>query len=212
VQEDAGLFWDNVNKRLGIGATPNTSTRLDVRAQGALSTDVAFRVRNSADTGNIIEVLGDGLIFANSNNANNVSFCVKNTIGFGVKHTDGTIMPILRSSSGNVIQLGDINAKNVDLSLLTNGATRIMISASGSVNFSDSVNMAFNTTNGTKIGTGTGQKLAFWNATPIVQPTTAVTAATLTSNLGTILTDTDTFDGYTLKQVVKALRNMGILA
>jgi hypothetical protein len=60
VQEDAGLFWDNVNKRLGVGATPNTSTRLDVRAQGALSTDVAFRVRNSADTKNILKIQGDG--------------------------------------------------------------------------------------------------------------------------------------------------------
>ena len=63
VQEDAGLFWDNVNKRLGVGATPNTSTRLDVRAQGALSTDIAFRVRNSADTDNIISVKGNNSIF-----------------------------------------------------------------------------------------------------------------------------------------------------
>ena len=42
----------------GIGqATP--AARLDVRAQGALSTDVAFRVRNSADNKNIMEVRGD---------------------------------------------------------------------------------------------------------------------------------------------------------
>jgi hypothetical protein len=60
VQEDAGLFWDNTNKRLGVGATPNTSTRLDVRAQGALSTDIAFRVRNSADTLNLLSVNGLG--------------------------------------------------------------------------------------------------------------------------------------------------------
>ena len=45
----------------------------------------------------------------------------------------------------------------------------------------------------------------------LYQETTAVTAATLVSNLGTPLTDTDTFDGYTLKQIVKALRNQGLL-
>ena len=43
----------------GIG-TDAPGARLDVRAQGALATDVAFRVRNSANTNNIFEVRGDG--------------------------------------------------------------------------------------------------------------------------------------------------------
>lgn len=42
-------------------------------------------------------------------------------------------------------------------------------------------------TNGTKIGTATLQKIGFWNTTPIVQPT-ALTAANLTATDGTILT------------------------
>jgi hypothetical protein len=65
LQEDADLFWDNTNKRLGVGATPDTSTRLDVRAQGALITDIGFRVRNSANTANILTVNGKGQIWAN---------------------------------------------------------------------------------------------------------------------------------------------------
>jgi hypothetical protein len=60
VQQDPALFWDNTNKRLGVGASPATTVRLDVRAQGALSTDVALRVRNSADTLNFAEFNGDG--------------------------------------------------------------------------------------------------------------------------------------------------------
>jgi hypothetical protein len=59
---DSGFFWDNTNKRLGVGSTPSTTVRLDVRAQGALSTDIAFRVRNSADTRNLITVRGDKTI------------------------------------------------------------------------------------------------------------------------------------------------------
>jgi len=47
----------------------------------------------------------------------------------------------------------------------------------------------------------------------IYQETTAVGTATLvTPGAGTNLKDVDTFDGYTIGQVVKALRNLGILA
>jgi hypothetical protein len=60
---DAGLFWDNVNKRLGVGTTSPTA-RLHVQASGALSTDIAFRVRNSADTGDLLSVNGLGVLNA----------------------------------------------------------------------------------------------------------------------------------------------------
>ena len=46
----------------------------------------------------------------------------------------------------------------------------------------------------------------------LYQETTGVGASTLVTGLGTPLTDTDTFDGYTLKQIVKTLRNQGFLA
>ena len=60
VQEDSALFWDNTNKRLGVGATPDVNTVLDVRSAGILATDLAFRVRNSANTANIVTIQGDG--------------------------------------------------------------------------------------------------------------------------------------------------------
>jgi len=74
------------------------------------------------------------------------------------------------------------------------------------------LNLITDTSTGMKIGTATSQKLGFWNAAPIVQPTTGVAGATRTGGGGTTLTDTDTFDGYTVGQVVKALRNTGLLA
>jgi len=62
-------------------------------------------------------------------------------------------------------------------------------------------------------GATTSQKLSFWNATPIVQPTTAVASATVASpGAGSNIKTDDTFDGYTIAQVVKALRNAGLLA
>jgi len=93
-----------------------------------------------------------------------------------------------------------------------NGSAKWTIADGGDTTWADAVNMVFNTTTGTKIGTTTAQKIGFWNATPIVQPNTGVAAATRVGGGGTTLTDTDTFDGYTLAKVVRALRNSGLLA
>lgn len=46
----------------------------------------------------------------------------------------------------------------------------------------------------------------------LYQQSTSVGSAALVSNLGTVLTSTDTIGGYTLLQVVQALRNNGLLA
>jgi len=61
---DAGFRLDvngttrlNGNTSIGGGTA---GARLDVRAQGALSTDIAFRVRNSADSANLVDVRGNG--------------------------------------------------------------------------------------------------------------------------------------------------------
>lgn len=82
----------------------------------------------------------------------------------------------------------------------------------GSVSLKDASDIIIGTTTGTKIGTATTQKIGFWNATPIVQPTTAIAASTFAANTSGIVDDTATFDGYTIGQITKALRNLGILA
>ena len=82
----------------------------------------------------------------------------------------------------------------------------------GTFDLSDGANISAGTTTGTKIGTATTQKLGLWNATPIVQPTTGVASATRSAGAGTSVLVDDTFDGYTLAQIVKALRNIGALA
>ena len=74
-------------------------------------------------------------------------------------------------------------------------------------------NLVTDTTTGSKIGTATGQKLGFWNATPIAQPTTAIAAATVAATgTGDVVAASTTFDGYTIPQIVKALRDAGLLA
>lgn len=57
--------------------------------------------------------------------------------------------------------------------------------------YADAVNMAFNATTGTKIGTATSQKIGFWNVTPIIQPASANQAAL---SLDVDVTGADTVD------------------
>lgn len=122
----------------------------------------------------------------------------------------GNIIEAQDSSGVVLTSIGATGALTVTggVTVSTGGITL----TTGGLVMSDGNNEAYGTTNGTKHGTATSQKQSFWNATPVVQPTTGVAAATLVGGGGTTLTDTDTFDGYTLKQVVKALRTIGLLA
>jgi len=53
----------------------------------------------------------------------------------------------------------------------------------------------------------------WFGAAAIAQPTTAGAAATFVQvDVTSLVSQDSTFDGYTLKQVVKALRNLGLLA
>jgi hypothetical protein len=54
--------------------------------------------------------------------------------------------------------------------------------------------------------------LGFYNAAAIIQPVTGGSSATYASVSGTEIKENDTFDGYTVGGVVKALRNLGLLA
>jgi hypothetical protein len=104
-----------------------------------------------------------------------------------------------------------LNAQSVTVDLKIANVGKLSIGTS-TITVTDAVNFVMGSTSGNKIGTATSQKIGFWNATPIVQPTTGVAAATFVANTSGIVNDTATFDGYTIGQVVKALRNTGLLA
>jgi hypothetical protein len=65
---------------------------------------------------------------------------------------------------------------------------------------------------GLEIGaSGAAAMIGLYGVTPIIRPTTASAAATFSQLSGNAVNDASTFDGYTLLQVVKALRDMGVL-
>lgn len=81
------------------------------------------------------------------------------------------------------------------------------------ITISDGKGINFNTSTGGKIALSTSQKFAFWNKTPIVQPTTSITGATLVSpGAGTNIKSDDTFGGYTLQQLAAIIINTGLAA
>lgn len=77
---------------------------------------------------------------------------------------------------------------------------RLRITATGIIEIADAVNVSAGTTTGTKIGTATTQKLAFWDATPVVQPA-AVADAT---DAASVITQ--------LNLALARLRTLGLIA
>jgi len=58
---------------------------------------------------------------------------------------------------------------------------------------------------------GTTAQLGFFNVTPILRPATSITGTAPVINSGTALNTGTTFEGYTLAQVVTALKALGLL-
>lgn len=88
---------------------------------------------------------------------------------------------------------GTITSSQLATSLSDETGTGVAVFATSptfttSVIMADAANIVINTTTGTKIGTGTTQKIGFYNATPIVQPTGDV--ITGLQNLGLIASAT----------------------
>jgi len=154
---DSLLVWDNTNKRLGVGASPATTVRLDVRAQGALSTDIAFRVRNSANTINSFYVTGAGGVFSHGKTGitTNLVFGSNTALQFSAGANNiaiGNSMSFHTSGSRNVA-IGNNNVLGGDgndcvavgNAAGNGGATEsTLIGSGGSGNFTRSIKVGFN--------------------------------------------------------------------
>lgn len=119
--------------------------------------------------------------------------------------TGATANPII-SCSQDISTSATMTLAGVNL---TGGASV----GAGTLSLSDGVNVTTGTSTGTKFGTSTSQKLSFWNATPIVQPASAVQAALTDSTGGTstgaTLVNVDTAG---VADVAKVNSNFAVLA
>jgi hypothetical protein len=84
--------------------------------------------------------------------------------GTGVEWTNNVDVPGTLDVTGAAV---------LDSTLTVAGAATF----NGNLTMGDADNIVVNTTTGTKIGTAVGQKIGFWNVTPVVQPAAAGQAA-----------------------------------
>jgi hypothetical protein len=210
------------NSSVAIGRTTiPTNATFAVQSRTATTTHKFFQLLNNTGTElfsilqrgdltaiGLTHVFQSNLAGATISRFNNSAGTAILTIESGSVNTSVNFLATGDQSAFRASSVGDV----VPLRIRNSAGTDVFFLRTTALQFTDSYNLIFGTTTGTKIGTATSQKLAFWNATPIVQPTTAVASATLVTTLGVPLTSTDTFDGYTLAQIVKALRNTGLLA
>lgn len=102
----------------------------------------------------------------------------------------------------------------LDIGINANAAANLVLIGSGGV-VAISANPG---TTGTKIGAAAGQKVGFFNTTPVVQPSTTGETVGFVGGAGTTVHDDSTFTGnvgstaYRLSDIVKALKNLGIIA
>jgi hypothetical protein len=217
LSSSANLLWDDSISRLEVSAlqgiiriTGGTSSAIGQKSASLefFSTDVSVQsgstgARVRAEIATVYDNAGGG--------ASSLVFYTQN----------GTTDPVVErwriGMAGILESLGSqtIRTSTGDLTIATNsGNGNIVLNPNGTgvISITDAKNISLGTTTGTRIGTATNQRLSLWNATPIVQPTTSVAGATRVGGGGTTLTDTDTFDGYTLAQIVRGLRNFGAFA
>lgn len=90
------------------------------------------------------------------------------------------------SSNDYNTYIGNIASGNITNQISTSGTHDILDNNQGNTTnqWTDGQNLSLGTTTGTKIGTATSQKIAFYNSTPIVQPGATTDLGTVLSNLG----------------------------
>lgn len=143
------------------------------------------------------------------------------TLTLGVAGTAGGALALKGSTSGTATLQTAAAAGAVTVTLPAVTDTLAVLGANtftGAQTLSD-VDIVLGTTTGTKFGTATTQKLGFYNATPVVQQATTGTTTGFTAGgpANSVHADS-TFTGnsgtkaYTIGDIVRALKNLGLLA
>ncbi len=91
-------------------------------------------------------------------------------------------------------------------------ATNYSITGNYGSMYYDGTNLVINPAEVGSGGLSLLNKLGVFGAAPVAQPTTGGAAATFVANTSGVIDDSATFDNYTIGQIVKALRNVGLLA
>ena len=191
-----------------------------VTKSGILSegTDVAARPAHNNwafgilyEPGTPLPVEGPGATFRR--------FVGRDASGLGLKRDGGVEGIVLangvqfmgKNTSGGEFGLFQCNSSN-ELQIFP------ALRCSAALNMQDGPSVNFGYSNGNRIGGDASQKIGFWGAAPIIQPSTVGTTSGFTVGTGSGVLSGSTFTGgmgtkaYTIGDIVKALKSAGIMA
>lgn len=194
---DSSMSWNNSLKTLTInGASSGVAYPIRLNS-------TALATRFVVDSTNVNANSGLGLAQNGTLKWSIASYLSTGDLTF---YNDGLTFVALHIK-GNTNNIGIFTDSPTErLDVVGNIRTR------GNLLIDNTRNIVLGTGAGTRFGTATNQRLGFWNATPIIQPTTSIASADYVHNSANAIHTNDTFDGYTVAQIVKALRNSGLLA
>lgn len=144
------LLFDN-GTNVGVGALSN-GARFEVRGQGALSTDIVFRVRNSANTRNFLQVNGVGDVWNNGAGGVNSNTFFGENVG---RNATGSFNTAIGQSALFSLSTGIYNTAI--------GYVALSLNSTGSFNTAIGQNSLENNTTGgsnTAIGQSAGRRIS----------------------------------------------------
>jgi len=194
------LYVDAANNCVGLGNTTGlggllgVSGNLSLSGAGTSSRYIALLNETSTYAGSLILQAGGG----------SSSYGGAITL-YGNSHASypGSVYIGTSASSGGSIIFGiesAVDPANERMRLTYTGLGLGVSSPTSLLHLADAGHITVGTTTGTKIGTATTQKLGFYNATPVVQPTAVADATTAVD----VITQ--------LNALLAKLRTIGIIA
>jgi hypothetical protein len=133
---------------------------------------IGLHITNPGNTGGATLTNQYGILIDTQNRAATQAqrFALVTNQGHVVFNEEGSPNADVRWESNTEANMLFMDA-GAEIIWLGGSPTGIQIAIGGQLTMPDAADIVFNTTTGTKIGTATNQKLGFYNATPIVQPT-----------------------------------------
>ena len=216
LSSDDRLLWDSTNNRLGFGITSAPLYTLHVTGPGAATLDGNLLQLQSGLVGDTTAANVYGMTIDKSGvagliigiNKNSTTGSVGSNDAFISTNAIGVALCIGRGDSAALPNTADIyinGAGNVGLG--TNSIAsdiHLKIVGSGDVWLDDSCDIQIGTVGGTRVGTGSTQKIGFWGAAAAAQP------AAVADPAGGATVDTECRAQLAL--ALSRLRSCGIIA
>lgn len=160
--DTGNLLWDNTNQTLSIGTVATATKRIYTSGSNNGEQAIVCEQLNAGGSAYA------GVFAQNGSASGGISFTGTGFTPSGVLAVSS--IQFFHATSGKTLNIST-NAGVINFSVDNFVTACAKFDTSGNLNITNAKNIILDTSTGTKIGTGTTQKLGFWNATPVAQKT-----------------------------------------